>query len=265
MKRVMLVDDDPVVLRIYQDWLSQRGMQVDTAPDGLAAISALRASKPDVVVLDLMMPKLTGVDVLKFIRSEENLEDLPVVVLSNSYMNQLAAEAATLGVQKALLKVRCSPSVLLGTINEVLTGEASGEDASHLLAVPDQSPAAGPSPTGPDPAGRAAPAPAPGKTKPTTDELNAKARHTFLRDARATCTALRSLCQAVIDCAQRGRAQPVPAGFVSQGPFHHRRCRPGGMPPPGTDGQRVRGAALRARRQTGRGQSFRFAHDRRHR
>jgi CheY-like chemotaxis protein len=50
----------------------------------------------DVVVLDLMMPKLSGVDVLKFIRSQGDLKTLPVVVLSNSYMNQLAAEAAEL-------------------------------------------------------------------------------------------------------------------------------------------------------------------------
>ncbi|HRY98386.1 MAG TPA: response regulator, partial [Bacteroidales bacterium] len=51
--------------------------QVETAADGLAAINLLRASKPDLVVLDLMMPKLSGVDVLKFIRSQADLKTLP--------------------------------------------------------------------------------------------------------------------------------------------------------------------------------------------
>ena len=109
-------------LKLYQDALGQLGTHVKTAGDGIAAIQALRDSKPDVVVLDLMMPRFTGVDVLKFIRSEPALKALPVVVLSNSYMNKLAAEATDLGVQKALLKVSCAPSILIEIINEVLGG-----------------------------------------------------------------------------------------------------------------------------------------------
>jgi CheY-like chemotaxis protein len=98
MRNILLVDDDPRILELYQNGLSQQGDHVQTAADGVAAIQALRAAKPDVVVLDLMMPRFTGVDVLKFIRSEPNLKTLPVLVLSNSYMNQLAAEATALGV-----------------------------------------------------------------------------------------------------------------------------------------------------------------------
>ncbi len=124
MRKILLVDDDPLVLKMYQDGLSQLGAQVTTAGDGLAAIRALRNGKPDAMVLDLMMPRLTGVDVLKFVRSEPTMQSLPVVVLSNSYMNAVAAEAAGIGVQKALLKVRCSPSVLIETINDVVAGKS---------------------------------------------------------------------------------------------------------------------------------------------
>ncbi|MCX6927368.1 MAG: response regulator, partial [Verrucomicrobia bacterium] len=63
MKRVLLVDDDPFVLRVYQQALSQHGIQVETASDGITAVNALRTSKPDVLVLDLMLPRFTGVDV----------------------------------------------------------------------------------------------------------------------------------------------------------------------------------------------------------
>jgi CheY-like chemotaxis protein len=173
-------------------------MQVEAAADGLAAINSLRAGKPDVVVLDLMMPKLTGADVLKFIRSEPDLNALPVVVLSNSYMNQLAAEAAAFGVQKALLKVRCSPALLLRTIREVLEGKPSSDDLSHLLAVPERIPPAPPSPTDRGSAAPAPLAPAPAKAVPTAAEFIAQARRGFLQDGPATCAALRSLCQAVI-------------------------------------------------------------------
>ena len=102
-KRVLLVDDDPVALRIYRDGLARQGFEVKTAADGLTALQLLRAAKPDLVVLDLMMPRFSGVEVLKFIRGEKGLESLPVIVLSNAYMDPLAQDAAALGAQKGLL------------------------------------------------------------------------------------------------------------------------------------------------------------------
>jgi len=195
-KRILLVDDDPFVLRMYREGLSQLGVQVDVAADGLAAINALRAAKPDVVVLDLMMPKLSGVDVLKFIRSQAELKALPVLVLSNSYMNQLGAEAAAFGVHKALLKLRCSPSVLLRMINDVLAGKSSREDVAPLLAVPEQATSVPQPPARPVPASRAAPTPLPGAAQTVAAGFQAKARRSFLETSRATCTALRRLCRA---------------------------------------------------------------------
>jgi CheY-like chemotaxis protein len=161
----------------------------------MAAIQALHVARPDVVVLDLMMPRFTGVDVLKFIRSEPKLKTLPVLVLSNSYMNQLAAEATALGVQKALLKIRCSPSVLLGIIKEVLAGKSSTEDESYLLAVPDRAPAAPPPPVRGLPINRPSPAPAPSEAPTPATEFQTKARRSFLQTAPTTCAAMRSLCQ----------------------------------------------------------------------
>jgi CheY-like chemotaxis protein len=193
MRSILLVDDDPLILRIYQERLSQLGDRVETAADGMAAIQALRAHKPDVMVLDLMMPKLSGADVLKFIRSEAPLKDLPVIVLSNSYMSELAAEAVALGAQKALLKIRCSPSVLFGVINDILAGKSSSEHQSALLAVPGQNAAARQMPVRPLLAGSKAPAPPRGEPKIADFEFQAKARSSFLQNAAATCAAMRSL------------------------------------------------------------------------
>jgi CheY-like chemotaxis protein len=195
MRSILLVDDDPLILRIYQGWLSQRGARVETAADGIAAIQALRARKPDVVVLDLAMPKFSGADVLRFIRSEAPLKDLPVIVLSNSYMSELAAEAVALGVQKALLKIRCSPSVLFGVINDILAGKSSSEHESHLLAVPGQNEAARQMPVRLLRAGSKAHAPPRREPKVADFEFQAKARSNFLQNAPATCAAMRSLCK----------------------------------------------------------------------
>lgn len=195
MISILLVDDDPLILRIYQGKLSQLGARIETAVDGLAAIQALRASKPDVVVLDLMMPKFSGADVLRFIRSDATLKDLPVIVLSNYYMSDLAHVTVALGVQKALLKTHCSPSVLFGIINDILAGKSSSEHESDLLAVPRQNAAARQMPMEPWLAGSKAPAPPLGEPEIAAHELQTDARGIFLRNAPATCAAMRSLCK----------------------------------------------------------------------
>jgi CheY-like chemotaxis protein len=120
MKKILLVDDDAVVTRVYRDRLSAHGFQVNTAGGGTAAITFLRAAKPDLIVLDLMMPDLSGVEVLKFIRGQPNLAATPVVVLTNAYVGDLARQASRIGIQKPLLKSQCSPSVLMACIDEIL-------------------------------------------------------------------------------------------------------------------------------------------------
>src|SRR5712671_5783212 len=124
MKRLLLVDDDGLVISSYRNRLSAHGFQVNVTPDANAAITVLRAVRPDLVVLDLMMPGISGVEVLKFIRSEPRLATMPVVVLTNAYMNELGRQAEALGVERALLKAQCSPSVLMSVIDEILLSNA---------------------------------------------------------------------------------------------------------------------------------------------
>lgn len=120
MKRLLLVDNDAAGLRAYRERLSAHGFQVNTANDGPAAINILRSAKPDLVVLELTLPTLSGVDVLRFIRSQPRLAPTPVVVLTKVFLNDLGRQAAAIGIEKALLKSQCSPSVLMSVIDELL-------------------------------------------------------------------------------------------------------------------------------------------------
>ncbi len=221
MKRLLLVDDDPLVLRLYQEGLVRRGFRVETAADGIGAIGALRKNKPDLVVLDLMMPRLSGVEVLKFIRSDVQLDGLPVVILSNSYMDELAQRAAASGdgVHRALLKSQCTPSKLLGVIEEILEGKAKSGPVELLAApVPSSAPEKPSADTPPQPAHPAPEAdqrPPAASARPSAEELlereNAenqrkiKARESFLASTIATSAQLRSLFQAFI--AARGKPE----------------------------------------------------------
>jgi CheY-like chemotaxis protein len=161
------------------------------------------------MVLDLMMPKMSGTDVLKFMQTQPELAKLPVIVLSNAYMDSLSREAAAAGAQKALLKASCTPAQLAAEIQEVLRGRPA-------VKVPPVSPAAPKTeqPAVTSPAARptigsaAAPASAvlkdsgakaelTGAEAPSQANWNSHIRHEFLEHGQATCAELRSLFQAL--------------------------------------------------------------------
>ena len=136
MITVFLVEDDTVVIQVYRAKLLREGFGVEVAEDGLVAVKMLAAVKPDVVVLDLMMPKLNGVDVLKYIRATPALKETPVIILSNAHMTKLAQEAAAIGAERAMLKSSCTPRQLIDVINDLLSGKVVESDPSKRLAVP---------------------------------------------------------------------------------------------------------------------------------
>jgi len=117
---VLFVEDDPLVLRAYQGGLEREGFNVELAEDGLVAVEKLPRVRPDVVVLDLMLPKLHGLEVLRFIRADAKLKNTPVIVLSNAYMEGLISEALQAGANRGLPKTECTPRKLAEAIRKLL-------------------------------------------------------------------------------------------------------------------------------------------------
>ena len=89
-KKILLVDDDPFLQCLYRKTLEHEGFVLLTADDGIAAIQTLPQHSPDLVVLDLMLPKMDGLKVLESIRTDSRYHDLPVLILSNAYLPQVA-------------------------------------------------------------------------------------------------------------------------------------------------------------------------------
>lgn len=200
MKHVLFVDDDVVTLKLYESALTRLGFQVTPVADGIRASQALISAKPDIVVLDLMMPNFNGVDVLKFIRSNAALRDTPVIVLTNAYLTDLADKAIAIGVQEAILKVRCSPAHLARTITKLFeegpklrtaTGKTELMTAGDV-ALPPQPPPPQPPPVAPPPP----PPPAVPVPKAASDEVHAaNARANLLANAAKIRADLHSLHQ----------------------------------------------------------------------
>ncbi len=174
MTRVLIVDDDPLVQMAYGGALSRRGFDVHTAPDGVAALKAMRDWKPDVVVLDLMMPKLSGVDVLRVMRSKKELAEMPVIVFTNSYIDAETAESAGLTAQKGLQKAQCTPALLEEAIRQVLENKEK-QPVEGLLTVP-----------------KLTPAQAAQSDRISSGDWRDATRGQLLANSKATCAALRT-------------------------------------------------------------------------
>lgn len=80
--RVLVVDDDPAIRRILSQTLELEDYSVDLASDGEQALEAVRSERPDLLILDVMMPNKDGFEVLKELRADEKTSDLPVILLT---------------------------------------------------------------------------------------------------------------------------------------------------------------------------------------
>lgn len=80
--RVLIIEDDPILLKMYRDKFEKNGFEVDTAVEGEAGLFRAVNGQPDFIVLDLMMPKMDGVAVLKHLKGDEKTKDIPVAILT---------------------------------------------------------------------------------------------------------------------------------------------------------------------------------------
>ena len=120
MKKILIIEDNQIVANVYRNKLAVEGYQVEIALDGETGLKIMRTFKPDMIVLDLMLPKITGVEVIKQIRSEDDFAKLPVIVFSNTYLTNLIQEAWKAGATKCLSKASCSPKEVLDLVRHTI-------------------------------------------------------------------------------------------------------------------------------------------------
>jgi CheY-like chemotaxis protein len=120
--RILLVEDDRFLRRAAEASLRQRGFAVTVAADGEEALVKVRAEIPDLILLDLLMPKLTGIEVLRALRAEEATKKVRVLILSNSSREQDLEAIKELGVTDYLVKANLSLQELGDRVAQLLEG-----------------------------------------------------------------------------------------------------------------------------------------------
>lgn len=139
-KTIVFIEDNPVVLLAYRNRLEREGFRIEPAKDGLAAMKLLSQMVPDVVILDLMLPKFNGSEVIKFIQVTPRLNPVCVIVLSTNSILEASEEYLLERASKRLLKSSCTPSILLQAVRELLA-TPSAKDASSATQPDTSQPA----------------------------------------------------------------------------------------------------------------------------
>jgi CheY-like chemotaxis protein len=111
---VLFVEDDPSVAGMYKLKLELDGYQVEVASDGEMALEMARRALPDIIFLDIRLPKLDGIEVLEALRADAATRKVPVVILSNYNEKELVERGAKLGALDHLIKSQTTPAKLAG-------------------------------------------------------------------------------------------------------------------------------------------------------
>lgn len=133
MKKILIIEDDPIVAHIYQTRLEKEGYQVEIAHDGQSGFYRIHEFKPDAVLLDLMLPKMNGVEILKKIRAQSQFGKTPIIVFTNAYVPNMIHESFGAGATQVFNKATLTPRQIIDALQNAIA-YASGEPVPNPTA-----------------------------------------------------------------------------------------------------------------------------------
>ena len=120
MARILIIEDDFLIYKMYSEKLSRDGYEVEIAQNGEEGLKKLKSHPPDLVILDIMMPKKSGLAVIDEMKKDVNLEKIPIIVLSNLSEGPDIERVRERGVQEYLIKSDLDPEDVSKTVKKYL-------------------------------------------------------------------------------------------------------------------------------------------------
>jgi two-component system alkaline phosphatase synthesis response regulator PhoP len=121
MAKILLIEDDALFVKMYQKKLSREGFELLAAYDGEQGVEMAKAERPDLIILDLMLPKMAGSEVLKKIKEDPLTNPIPVIVLTNlSTSSEEVNRCIELGVKENFLKTDVTPAQVVEAIKRYI-------------------------------------------------------------------------------------------------------------------------------------------------
>lgn len=119
-KKILIAEDDGFISEVYSTKLSLEGFDICIALDGKEALERVKTEKPDLILLDIMMPKLDGLEILEKLKADSGLKKIPVVVLTNVGEKDAIDKALSLGAVDYLIKSSHTPGEVVAKIKSLL-------------------------------------------------------------------------------------------------------------------------------------------------
>lgn len=136
MSKILIVEDDPFLRKAYVNVLSKEGFEVDFATTGVEALEKATAHEPDLIILDMLMPQMNGVEFLKAYDVKTKHPHVKVIVFSNMSIAEKINEAIELGASNYKTKAFFSPREMVQLIRDTLAGETA--PAAQTPATPEE-------------------------------------------------------------------------------------------------------------------------------
>lgn len=120
MKKIVIIEDDLAISQMYRMKFETDGFEVYLADNGQSGVDLVKTVQPDIVLLDLLMPELSGHQTLAEIRADQNIANTPVIILTNTESEQAEIEAQQLGIEAYIIKANETPTQVVAKTKEVL-------------------------------------------------------------------------------------------------------------------------------------------------
>lgn len=131
--KILLVEDSKVVQQMYRNKLTFEQFNVLTADNGMEAIKILSQEKPDIILLDLMMPVMDGYKVLQVVKTDPRLSDIPVLVFSAKGQSEEVEKALNLGAAGYIVKATTKPNEVVEQIRKVLSQKPKVQELTRYV------------------------------------------------------------------------------------------------------------------------------------
>ena len=136
MAKILLVEDDPLMMRMYQRKLVNDGYDVAVAVNGEEGMVKIRSFHPDLVLLDIMMPKLNGLQVLERTKADPTIASIPIIILTNLGGSEEDIEhGLELGAVAYLVKSAYRPDEVISKVKEILLGYTHGKEVPQAATT----------------------------------------------------------------------------------------------------------------------------------
>lgn len=121
MTKIAIIEDDPVISQMYRMKFEAEGFDVKLANNGEAGVDLVEAMNPDIILLDIQMPKMTGEEALMQIRAEDWGASVPVIILTNLGAEEAPKTLKTLGIHSYIVKADLTPKQVVERVKEALS------------------------------------------------------------------------------------------------------------------------------------------------